>query len=160
MKALVVYDSFFGNTEQIAQAIADGVRAAGDAAEVDVVKVDQATMEMLDGLEMLVVGSPTRAFRASPNTMVFLKRVSPGALQGVRVGAFDTRIPADESTPVILRFLIKLFGWAAEPIGKRLTAKGGSQAAEPEGFYVTGTEGPLAEGELERAEAWGRDLAS
>lgn len=59
MKALVVYDTFFGNTEQVARAIAVGLGA-------EAVKVDSFTPGQLAGLALLVVGSPTRGFRSSP----------------------------------------------------------------------------------------------
>lgn len=54
---------------------------------------------------------------------------------------------------------MKLFGWAAKPIAGRLTRAGGTLVAEPEGFVVLDSEGPLKEGEVERAAAWGRTLA-
>ena len=55
---------------------------------------------------------------------------------------------------------VKLFGYAAEPIAARLEKKGGELAVPPEPFYVGGTEGPLLEGELERAEDWARQIAA
>jgi len=55
--------------------------------------------------------------------------------------------------------MVKLFGYAAEPIAKRLGRKGGELAVTPEGFLVEGTEGPLKEGELERAAAWAERIA-
>ena len=61
MKSLVVYDSFFGNTEKIAQAIGKGL---GTIKNTQVVKVDQFAQNMLEGIECLVVGSPTRRWLA------------------------------------------------------------------------------------------------
>ena len=49
---------------------------------------------------------------------------------------------------------MKLFGYAAKPIADRLKKKGGELTIPPEGVYVKGTEGPLKEGELERAADW------
>jgi len=63
MKALVVYDSFFGNTEKIAQTIGN---ALGAPADVEVLRVGNVKPEQLTGLGLLVVGSPTRAFRPTP----------------------------------------------------------------------------------------------
>jgi hypothetical protein len=80
-------------------------------------------------------------------------------LAGVKVAAFDTRIPMGDNVPGILRFFVRLFGYAAEPIADRLTRRGGTQAAPPEGFLVLDTQGPLKEGELERAAEWARHLA-
>jgi hypothetical protein len=61
-----------------------------------------------------------------------------------------------QTAPDILRFSIKLFGYAAKPMAEALTRKGGALAMPPEGFLVNGTEGPLQEGELERAAEWAR----
>lgn len=58
----------------------------------------------------------------------------------------------------ILNFFVKLFGYAARPIADRLIKKGGELAMPPEGFYVEDTEGPLKEGELERATEWVRQI--
>jgi hypothetical protein len=57
-----------------------------------------------------------------------------------------------------LNFFVNIFGYAAKPIGERLVKKGGDLNMPPEGFFVTGTEGPLKEGELERAADWARQL--
>jgi hypothetical protein len=59
----------------------------------------------------------------------------------------------------VLSFFVELFGYAAKPIADRLRKKGGSLVAPPEGFYVAGTEGPLLEGELDRAAQWAREMA-
>jgi hypothetical protein len=80
-------------------------------------------------------------------------------LEGVKVAAFDTRYREAEIEKVrILAFLVKIFGYAAKPIADRLEKKGGELAVPPEGFYVTDTEGPLFEGELERAADWARQI--
>lgn len=155
MKTLVVYDSFFGNTEQVARAIADGIGASG---ETRILPVKEAKSEDLDGTELLVVGSPTRGFRPSPDTLAFLDSLPAKGLQGKRVAAFDTRISLDKINPGLLRFFINTGGYAAKPIANRMIRKGGFLKAPPEGFRVLDKEGPLAEGELERAKQWGGNL--
>ncbi len=159
MKTLVIYDSFFGNTEQIAQAIARGL---GSPDEVELVRVGSLTPKQLTGVQLLVVGSPTRGFQASEATMDLLKGIPAGGLKGVRVAAFDTRMsPDDMKTGAgMIRFmlLIKVGNYAANPIANALKKAGGQLVAPPEGFWVKDSEGPLKEGELERAEAWGRSL--
>lgn len=155
VKSLVLYDSFFGNTEQIAQAVGAALESAG---EVEVRRVADIKPEQLSGLDLLVVGSPTRAFRPSPNTTTFLNGIPAGGLRGVKVTAFDTRVSAEEAGPALLKFFVKLFGYAADPIAKKLQQKGGTLAAPPEGFYVLGTEGPLKDGELTRAANWARQM--
>lgn len=151
MKALVIYDSFYGNTEQIARAIGD---ALGSSAEVEVLKVGEVKPEQLAGLDLLIVGSPTRAFRPTPAITNLLKGIPTNGLGGVKVAAFDTGIAIADMKPAILRFMAGLFGYAAKPIANRLQKKGGKLTVPPEGFLVMGAEGPLKEGELERAADW------
>lgn len=157
MKALIIYDSVFGNTEELAQAMAGVLAAAG---EVEAKRAGEAGRSDLEGVDLLVVGSPTRKFSATPATMQFLKGLAPDALQRVRVAAFDTRVDVAQENNRFLSFLVKLFGYAAEPIAKQLEKKGGERATEPAGFFVGGTEGPITEGERERAEAWARSLVA
>jgi hypothetical protein len=77
------------------------------------------------------------------------------------VAAFDTRFPPEQIDEVgILAFFVRLFGYAAEPIEKRLTRAGGEPVVSPGWFYVSDTEGPLLDGELERAADWARQIAA
>jgi flavodoxin len=151
MKAMVVYDSVFGNTEQVAQAMGRALGAPGDA---EARRVTEVKPEELVGLDVLIVGSPTRKFRPTPTTTQLLKRIPARGLKGVKVAAFDTRFSIDDANSAILVFIVKLFGYAAKPIADRLEKKGGELALPPEGFIVEGTEGPLRDGELERAADW------
>jgi flavodoxin len=151
MKALVVYDSVFGNTEKIAQAI-------GQALGAQAMKPENVRPEHVTGLDLLVVGSPTRKFQATPATMALLKRMPPGALQGVKTAAFDTRIAVGEDKSTLLHVMVRWFGYAAEKIARQLQKKGGSPIRPPEGFIVNATEGPLRKGEIERAATWAQAL--
>lgn len=155
MKALVIYDTFFTNTKKIAQAVGKGF---GTEKEVTVVKVDAVKPEMLEGLDFLVVGSPTRAFSPTPASKTFIRKLAANQLSGAKVTAFDTRLPINEKTPGILRFLAGIFGYADKPLLNELKKKGGVQIVPTEGFVVTDSEGPLAEGELERAAEWGKAI--
>lgn len=157
MKSLVVFDSVFGNTEEIARTIAGVLASAG---EVKATRVSDFDRRDMDGVELLVVGSPTRAFRATPATMEFVKGLPSGALANVRVAAFDTRVNVVQVGSRFLTFMVKLFGYAAEPITKALEKRGGLRAVAPEGFFVSDKEGPIADGERDRAEAWARSLTS
>ncbi len=151
MKALVIYDSVFGNTEKIAQAI-------GQALGVQAMKAENVRSEQWTGLDLLVVGSPTRKFQMTPATAAMLKRMAPGALQGIKAAAFDTRIAVAEVKSSLLHVMVKWFGYAAEKIARRLQKKGATLALPPAGFIVNGTEGPLRAGEIERAAAWAQAL--
>ena len=155
MKGLVVYDSVFGNTEKVAQAIG---KALGSIGDVSTVQVKAVTPDQLAGLDLLVVGSPTRAFKHTEAVGRFIKNIPPRGLGGTKIAAFDTRISIEETNSGFLKFMVKLFGYAAEPIAAKLEKKGGSQAGVPKGFIVTDTEGPLKEGELDRAADWAGKL--
>lgn len=163
MKTLVIYDSQYGNTEQVAKAIAEALaKPIGASEAVGLRHVGEVTPGSLDGVSLLVVGSPTQRFAAKPGMKDFLAAIPNGALRGVRVAAFDTRFPQQvigETPP--LGFFVKVWGksaWAATHIARALRKKGGQIASDPQGFYVSETEGPLLEGELERAAAWAAQL--
>jgi flavodoxin len=157
MKTLVIYDSFFGNTEQIARAIGNALGSPGGA---ETLRVGDVEPQRLTGLDLLIVGSPTRAFRPTEAITKLLRSIAKNGLDGTRVATFDTRVTEEEiaSRPWILRKMVKIFGYAARPIADRLVKKGGNLIAAPEGFFVEGTEGPLKEGELERAESWAKRI--
>ena len=142
MKALVVYDSQYGNTEKLAKAMADAM--TGD---VVARRASEASASDLEGVDLLVVGSPTQAGRPTKPVQGFLKGVSGP----IRVAAFDTRMSMK---------LVKIFGFAAGRIAKTLQKQGGALVAPAEAFYVTGGEGPLKDGEVERAAEWARKLRS
>jgi flavodoxin len=158
MKAMVAYDSAFGNTEQVARAIGS---ALGPQEDVETLRVGDVTPERLAGVSLLVVGCPTQKFSPTGATTKLLKRIPKDGLKGVKVAAFDTRFTEAEIEKVkILAFFVRLFGYAAEPIADRLKNKGGELAVPPEAFYVSETEGPLLEGELERAAEWAKQIAA
>lgn len=146
MNTLVVYDSRFGNTKIIAEAIGESILG-----NVQVIHAHRVIVSELGGYDLLVIGAPTHGGRPSEETGVMLHKIKPDALAGIKVAAFDTRIPSG---------WVKIFGFAAPRIAKKLTKAGGKLIIDPEGFFVTDTEGPLADGEIERAAAWGREIAS
>ncbi|NMB54068.1 MAG: hypothetical protein GYA15_05150 [Leptolinea sp.] len=154
MKTLVLFESFFGNTEKVARAIGSALGLT----DADVMRVTELKPGQLEETELLIVGSPTRAFQASPDTKVFLSKLASNSLKGKKIAAFDTRAEMTEKTPGFLRFMAGLFGYAAEPIARKLVSKGGTQILAPAGFIVLNSEGPLKEGELERAAAWVREI--
>ena len=146
MKALIVYDSVYGNTEKIARAIAEAITPSG---EVKVLRAGEANPSELASINLLIVGSPTHGGRPTPAIQDFLNKVPELSLKSVNVAAFDTRI----STKIV-----GVFGYAAGRIAGNLKRKGGTLIASPEGFFVTGSKGPLKEGELERAAGWAKGI--
>ena len=169
MKAVVAYESMYGNTRQIAEAIAASLERLG---EVEVLSVNDGDASAADRAELLIVGGPTHmhgiatemsrkgvAKAAEEDEDVGLE---PGAADGPGLrkwltqrsgdgrpaAAFDTRI---DRSPI-------LTGSAARGIAKRLRRRGYTVVTDPQSFFVEDSEGPLADGELDRARAWGASL--
>jgi len=155
LHALVIYDSVFGNTEQIAKAIAEGLSSG---AVVELARVTDISIDRLGEFDMVVVGSPTRGFRPTEALAAVLKSLPSKALKGHMAAAFDTRFKADEIESGGLRFIVKTGGYAAKRISSQLVKAGATLVIPPEGFYVQDTEGPLKPGELERAGDWARQV--
>ena len=143
VKALIIYDSMYGNTEKITQAMRDALPGA------TVMRPAEARTAQLSGVDLLIVGSPTLGGRPSEATKAFLDAMPASCLTGVKVAAFDTRLT---------KKWVKLFGWASDKILARLLACGGTEASAAQGFFVEGTKGPLAEKETEKAAAWAKTL--
>lgn len=142
MRALIVYDSQYGNTEHIASAIASSL---GHYESVQVLPVDQAAGIDLTGVKLLIVGGPTQRHGMSEHLHSWLEGLPPDSLRGIVAAAFDTRY-----------HIPKLFsGSAAQGIAKALKRLGAEMLLPPESFFVVESEGPLADGEVERAERWG-----
>ena len=146
MKALIVYDSVYGNTEKIASAIGEAITPSN---EVKVLRAGEANPSELASVDLLIVGSPTHGGRPTPAIRDFLNKVPQTSLQGTNVAAFDTRIESK---------FARVFGYAAGRIASPLERKGGALITSPEGFFVKGTKGPLKEGELERAAVWVKEI--
>jgi flavodoxin len=152
MNSLVIYDSKFGNTARVAEKV-------GAVLDAPVISVSQALPESVAGLNLLVLGSPTQGGRPTQAIQDFLGQLPVGALRGVRVAAFDTRIDGRSHGP-FLRILTGIIGFAAGRMASSLEAGGGTLATGPEGFLVEGTEGPLEPGEEQRAADWASQLAT
>ncbi|MER7246889.1 flavodoxin family protein [Kribbella sp. NPDC000426] len=164
-RALVVYESMFGNTERIGRAIRDGLRGYLPA---DVVAVNRAPSVLSDDLRLLVVGGPTHAFsmsRVSTRQEAWKQGdlVTPvevgirewlAALEAAesrprppQVATFDTRIAKVRRLP----------GSAARSAAKLLRRKG-YRMIPSESFFVNETTGPIRDVEIERAHRWGAEL--
>ncbi|MDD5605694.1 MAG: flavodoxin family protein [Dehalococcoidales bacterium] len=154
MKALVVYDSVYGNTEKIAEAIGKGLL---DFVQVKVFKVNEVDPQYLNEYDLVIVGSPTQGGRPIPSIQTFLANIPSSGLKGVKVTSFDTGIPK-EGKGWLLKLVSKILGYAAPRIAKDLEAKSGNLIADPEGFFVDDKEGPLVKGEEARATEWAKAL--
>lgn len=156
MNSLVVYESSFGNTERIAQAVHAYLATAGDAR---IVAVGAAEAALADVPELLVVGGPTQRHRMSPTLEALLRALPRRSLRGVSGAAFDTRY---DMNPF-------LSGSAARQIERLLRRAGCRTIVSPESFFITMDRPPegkkrrhdveeLASGELQRARAWAETL--
>ncbi|WP_282778047.1 flavodoxin family protein [Phaeodactylibacter xiamenensis] len=156
MKALVWYDSFFGNTQQIAEVVAEAIRPYVRVVELQ--RIQNASPEDVERADILIVGSPTRGFQPSEDTKTLLRQLPRHALRGMWVAAFDTRIALHTIENGLFRWIVKTGGYAASTIHKSLLRHDGQAVIAPDGFCVTDKEGPLMEGELQRARAWGNTI--
>jgi hypothetical protein len=182
MKAVIIYESMFGNTHAVADAIAAGVRSQGEAT---VVAAADAKKTELDDVDLLVVGGPTHvhglpwlfsrksAAREAEGSHGRL-HVEPGVpdeyglrtvLEDLPPGGFGGRGGDGPTHPAAAAFDTRrsgpvLFtGHASRTIAKRLRQRGYESAASPVSFLVDGKE-HLLEGEIDRAVAWGKSLAA
>lgn len=167
MRALVIYESMFGNTKRIAEAVADGIK---DNLPVELIEVSLAPAAIEPTIDLVVVGGPTHvhgmtsAFtRSQAEKQATAPLVSQktgvrewleqlrSTVQATKAAAFDTRIKGAEI----------LTGSAAHGYAKRLSNGGFRIVTEPESFFI-GTKAPqddaLLPGEIERARAWGVQL--
>lgn len=165
MKALVVYESMFGNTEEVARAVADGLR---ERLEVEVVEVGDAPATLPAPLDLVVVGGPTHAFsmtRQNTREDAVRQGAEPGHeaygirdwIEHLNAGPHSERVATFDTKATKARHLP---GSAARSAAKGLRAHGYSTIAKPESFWVDGVTGPLLDGELERARTWGEQLAA
>jgi flavodoxin len=151
LKVVIIYDSFFGNTKEVALTIGQSLETENS---VKILSVSEGNLKDLLDMDILVVGSPTRAFRPTKPLVTFLKSIPNESLKGKKAACFDTRISLKDADSRLLNVLVKFFGYAAEPMSKILLKKGASLLKEPEGFLVNESEGPLKDGEKERALRW------
>lgn len=148
MKVLIVYDSVYGNTEKIAGAIAEAINTFGEAR---LLRVNKANPLELESIDLLVIGSPTQGGRPTLAIKDFISGIPKSATKGIKIAAFDTRFSTRWA---------RIFGYAAARIGSSVKEMGGRLVAQPEGFFVKGTKGPLKDGEQERAATWAKEIAT
>lgn len=146
MKTLLVYDSVYGNTEIVAQAIGDAIPG-----EVQVLHVGQVNAGDLETVDLLVIGSPTHGSMPTEAVQGLVERIGSPDRDGARAATFDTRLTWG--------FLERWGGFAAPKMADTLVEKGWTLAGEPGGFFVKGLKkGPLKPGEADRAAAWAKGL--
>ena len=147
MYTLVVFDTQFGNTEKVARAIGKGLEGAG---LVRIASLAEAKEIDLKEIDLLVVGGPTQGHRPRPELRSWVEEIPAVIFERAALATFDTRL----NWPAFLA------GSAAKSLAHVARRHQARLAVPPESFIVTKSEGPLADGELERATAWGTTLAA
>jgi flavodoxin len=143
---LVVYFSKFGNTQRVAEAIAEKLQSHGP---VRTISSDQLTTDGLQDADLVVMGSPTHNMNLPKAVKPVFDRLPKRILPGTPVAAFDTSY--------------KMSWWlnhftASKRLANKLRKLGGKLVIPPEIFHVTEREGPMFEGEIERAQAWATSI--
>lgn len=141
MKAVVVYESVWGNTREIAEAVASGLARH---AEVTVVDVADAPSALPDDVNLVVAGGPTHAERLR----VWLERL-PFPATATTAAVFGTRLGISRPVP----------SSAGRKLAGLLAGHGYEVISEPHSFFVHGHRGPLEPGERGRAALWGERVA-
>jgi flavodoxin len=150
MNALVVYFSKFGNTQMVAEVVAEEIAEEfRHEGTVRVISLDVLTAEDLKDKDLVVMGSPTHNMNLPKNVRPVFERLPKRLLKGIPVAAFDTSY--------------KMSWWlnhftAAKRLSQKLRKLGGKRIVPPETFHVTGREGPLYDGEIERSRAWAASI--
>lgn len=146
MNALVVYFSKFGNTREVAQAIA---RALGSEGPVRAISMEEMTDSDLAESGLVIVGSPTHRMNLPEAVRPMIAALPRRSLRHTPVAAFDTSY---RMSAWLARFR------AARKLDKRLRKLGGRRIVPPETFHVVEREGPLYDGEIERASLWATSI--
>ena len=161
-RALIVVESYFGNTRAIAEAVAAGLIEGG--IEAQMVDVAQAPGTLPEDLDLLILaapthnrGLPTAATRAKARAQAGPGNNSPGISEWLG----DAEVPAALSVAAFDTVISKgwLSGSAAKAIAKALRRHQGRKTASVKSFVVTASKGPLAAGQETDARSWGRELA-
>lgn len=164
MRAVVVYESMWGNTAAIAQTIARRLESFGDAQLVSVLNADP---KIVEGADLVIVGGPTHVHgmsRASTRSSTAETEEVAGAASGPGVREWLDELPDGDGTLAAAfdtrldkpRWLV---GAASGGISRSLRKRGYRLVAPAESFVVTDSEGPLKAGEIERADAWAEEIA-
>jgi flavodoxin len=141
MNTLVIYDSLFGNTEQLAVAMARALAGRGPARSAH---VNETPFTQLRDVDLLILGCPTQQWRLTPDMKVWIERAPVDGLRNPRVACFDTRV----------RIPLWVGRHAAPLLARALRRRGVALLAPPEGFYIRDRDRRLEAGEVERAVAW------
>jgi len=139
---LIIYDSYFGNTEKVALNIKSNLVKMGILTTAK--RVGDVTVKDIEKAHLIVLGSPTRAFQPTEPMKAFIKQHKI-LLASHRIAIFDTRVDIAKQKSKFLHFMVKHFGYANDYFIKRLKRTNTHLVIPPVFFIVQGTEGPIAE---------------
>ncbi len=158
MQAVVVYESHWGNTEAVARAIAQGIGSGTKA-----MTTDQAVPTVVANADLIVAGAPVMGFRLPTERIIegLANEDRPPTVNSTPMRTWLSRLP--RGTGGHAAFETRVW-WspsgATGAIEKDLRAAGYERISAAQRFVVDGKYGPLREGELDRARAWGAALAA
>lgn len=159
MDAVVVYESFWGNTAEVASAIAEGI-----GPEARVLATEEATDAVMSPANLIVVGAPILGFSLTREGMRKQLATDPNApepadLSHEPMRAWLEALPRGDGYYAAFETGYRWSpGGSARKITKALERAGYKELVKPERFNVSGTYGPMVEGEIDRARAWGAGL--
>jgi flavodoxin len=156
MKALILYRSFYGNTKALAEAMARGISDLGHQC---VVQDLRQRLPALEDFDCAVIGSPTRMARPGHRALRTLRKLKRRGFAGKPVGLFDTYGPLPPTPEEREKARTWITPGAAGIMEKTARDLGLNVHGQAQRFEVSGMKGPLAEGALEKAAAFARELA-
>lgn len=142
MRTLVVYFTKFGNTQKVAEAIAESMQTKGAAR---LLSADKLTSADLEDVDLVIMGTPTHKMNLPEAVRPVFERLPRRILRGTPFATFDTSY---KMSAILSRFT------AAKRLSQKLKKLGGRRIVPPETFHVEGREGPMFEGEFDRAREW------
>lgn len=152
MTNIVIFDSLYGNTHKVAEAIHKGLGGS----QTDIKSVDELNLSLLGNYDLIVIGSPTHGGKPTENIQKLLKDLGGQFFKNKKVAAFDTSIPT-KGHGIFLKILLSVIKYAAPKIAEQVK-QNGAIVLDTRSFWVSGKEGPMQAGQLEAAEEWGTKL--
>ena len=161
MRAIVVYESHWGNTAEIAKAIAEGI-----GSEAQCLNTDEATPAVVAEADLIVAGAPIMAFGLPSDAMIANAGKDPKAPRPADVSHAPLRswldeLPAGHAAAASFETKLRWSpGGATGAIDERFERAGYRKVSKGQKFWVATPYGPLRDGEVERARTWGSELAA
>jgi len=150
-KAIVVYESKYGNTKLAAETIVEGMNQV-TGMEAVLVEVHDANLTKINEFDVVLVGSPNHLGRATRGVTKFINRLAELKLENKQATVFDTYISN----------WVQDFEKVVKKMEKQIAEKASGIALIVPGLSigVEGTKGPITEGELPKCKEFGIKIAT